>query len=329
MTEPPRSDPAETRSGEPEGLSAFAARVLNQLSLSAWLPGSVFAAGLTMLVVFRGNRDLDVARAMPDTAPDLWALALLSVPALVLATLLTQAFSFEAIRMLEGYWYRRGPAGWAARHLIRRQARRKQNVAQRRKRLSLKAFDAAVGPWLERESAETIRVLRAQASEEPLPTSLSLTPDQLDHLETLSWDEYCTPWELRQIEGLDMLEREYPEDNRILPTRLGNIIRTAEDRLAGAEDDIETIVLRRRESMPQRVRIQHDQFRVRLDMYCTLALVAVALAVLTPLLLWNVDAGWRGWVGVLVAFWLSLAVVAYHAAVASGRGYAAILRTML
>lgn len=315
---------------EPDGISAFAARVLNQLSLAAWLPGAFFAAGLTILYLFRKQQALDIAGLMPSDTPALWALALLSIPILVLGTLITQAFGFEAIRLLEGYWHRRGPALWLARVLISMQLRRKRNLGKKRLALSKRAFDATWPDWVNRVSSKSVLTeLRAVATEEPLPKGHKLNKRERKEVNGLAWDEYIKPWEQRRIEGLEKAEVEYPEDNRVLPTRLGNIIRATEDRLENTGGDIESFSLIRRDLLPLRVQVQHDQFRTRLDMYCTLVFVTLALAVATPLMLaWQVKPGWDLWVWVLTGALLFTAWVAYQATLSSARGYATILRRM-
>jgi hypothetical protein len=93
-----------------ETLSQFLARILQQLAISAWLPAAALA-GLTAFVfrlgsVFDERPQRGAAEAVGAAFTALAGLkvggALLLVGTVVVATTLTQAFSFEAIRVLEG-----------------------------------------------------------------------------------------------------------------------------------------------------------------------------------------------------------------------------------
>ena len=84
-----------------ESLSQLIARILDQLSVSAWLP----AAALVFSLLFLGTLHVkkDVSKTIHDiTRINAASLALL-VGGVVITTMLTQAFEFEAIRLLEGY----------------------------------------------------------------------------------------------------------------------------------------------------------------------------------------------------------------------------------
>lgn len=116
-----------------------------------------------------------------------------------------------------------------------------------------------------------------------------------------------------------------------MPTQLGNVLRSTEARLKHAGGDVSSFALRRRKLADARTQLQHDQFRTRLDMYCTLVFVALFLAVLSPWLLRDVAHGHREdlvrWL-MPSALFLALAFASYKAAVAIARGYCSILRVM-
>jgi hypothetical protein len=78
--------------------------------------------------------------------------------------------------------------------------------------------------------------------------------------------------------------------------------------------------------VPARVRSQHDQFRTRLEMYCTLVLVNVFLLILAPITL----VGRIGSTAFAIIFggFATMGVVSYLAAIASARGYCLILKQM-
>ena len=105
-------------------LSQLAARILDQLSTSAWLPAAALV-GLVLLIGSVRNAHGDIARAFERISSMSFAAVILLLVATVIMTMLTQAFQFEAIQFLEGYW---GPrdlpvriADWRAdRHNRRR-----------------------------------------------------------------------------------------------------------------------------------------------------------------------------------------------------------------
>ena len=113
-----------------ESLSQFVARVLDQLSLSAWLPSAALV--LSLAFTYHLARALDAERhavagilsapqspgalsdALTGLAHTSLGGALLLIMAVVVLTIATQAFAFEAIRTLEGYWGTWRPVEWVA-----------------------------------------------------------------------------------------------------------------------------------------------------------------------------------------------------------------------
>jgi hypothetical protein len=307
----------------PEGISAFIAGVLNQLSLSSWLPAAFLTAALTIVLQFRSQRSVSLPVAVAAITSDPWRFVLLAVPTLVIAALVTQAFSFEAIRTLEGYWRRRGAVEWLRTQMIRRHVRRKRALERRREHAARHAFYQARPRMLKAYSYAIVDALEADL--------LGIAPPKLRRrdqaiAERMGWRAQCNAWDLARVDHLLSAEDDYPITSRVLPTKLGNVIRATEDALRHADNDVEGFALRRRGLVSPRIQQQHDQFRTRLDMYCTLVFVASSLVIASlALLLGRVDS-----VGLLVleALFLSIALTSYNAAIASARGYCAALRQM-
>jgi hypothetical protein len=294
--------------------------------LSAWLPAAFFTLSLAFLVQFRRQKTMDPYDAVRVLTNDPWAVLLLAVPVLVAATLVIQAFSFEAIRALEGYWARLGPSSWLRTFLIRRQLRRKSRLHERRITTSHRAFLVARGKWLEAFPTAIVDALEKDALEQERP---DLDDEYESRLSRLDWWALSPPWQVAKVERLLAAEREFPRDSRILPTKLGNVLRATEDRLKNAGEDLEGFALRGRELVSPRVQQQHDQFRTRLDMYSILTLVAPTLAVLTPaLLIGTLDRGWLSWIITLAGLFALTTWASYRAAIASARGYSTSLRQM-
>lgn len=99
-----------------KGLSEFFARVLDQLLLSSWLPAAAIVVGGVYVLALRQQLDNPTAcgagcswaSGMVGAAARLADLSLGGAVVLlvlvIVTTMLTQAFTFEAIRFLEGYW---------------------------------------------------------------------------------------------------------------------------------------------------------------------------------------------------------------------------------
>jgi hypothetical protein len=312
------------------GVSAFVARVLDQLALSAWLPAVFLVTGVAVLLEFRSTKSASIPTAVEKLTAHSLQLLVLVIPLLVLATVITQAFSFEAFRALEGYWRRRGIVSLAYRYMSRRHLRRKRAIIERHQREQVTAFIDALPRVLYDNEEVNGRVIKAVVS------ALADRGDDLPELHgkeaavfdrTMGhWRDQVEAWRLVRVDRFLDEENSYPEDSRILPTRLGNLMRSTEDNLEQAHGDVQSFVHRQRDTVSYRVQIQHDQFRTRLDMYCTLVFVSVALAALTPAILTGVVDIVA--VAVTTGSFVAMAVTSYLAAIASARGYCTILKMM-
>ena len=316
--------PEKAGEGAVDGLSAFIAKVLNQLSLSAWLPAAVFAATVTLLVQFRSSRSMSVSDALDRITKDPAQILILIIPVLVLTTMITQAFSFAAIRALEGYWARRGPLGWLRSGMIRRHARRRDRLKQRREEAAKEAFAAVRTDLLRKRPYAVVAALELQAIDADVP---ALSPEDQAVYDKLSWRNTCTPWELAKVDQLDRQLDDYPErPTRTMPTKLGNVLRRTEDSLTHAGRDVQGFAMRRLGLVSARVQTQHDQFRDRLDMYCTLVFVSLVLAIVSAAMLWD-RVRWFQTASLAAGFTL-FACVCYGSAIASARGYCVALKQM-
>lgn len=313
----------------PEKLSAFLARVLDQLSLSAWLPAAFLTASLAVMYRLGMQNNLDVDKAVADLIADPVALLIITIPIVILATLVTQSFSFEAIRALEGYWQRRWLLGWLQDGLVSLRMKHKASVRAQLPGVRDRAFNSARGPMLLDNRPRAV----VDAIEADL---LELDRADLEgHLEKLrvntSWRDYGDPILISRYDQLRVVLNEYPEDGLVMPTKLGNVLRATEAKLQNAGGDVGTFALRRRRLVDARIQLQHDQFRTRLGMYCILVFVSVFLAALWPIFLKDAPHHQVGEVVVWLIpplSYLLLALAAYKAALASARGYCTILRLM-
>ena len=134
---------------------------------------------------------------------------------------------------------------------------------------------------------------------------------------------------MRRLDAVEIRIDGFPRDHRLLPTTLGNTLRSIEDSLVeSGVQDLEGFIIRRWDAMSAGLRQEHDQYRTRLDMYCTLVFVFGALAVLAPALITHGRDHLVVTVTTCVAYAL-MSCVSYTAAVASARGYGVVLVALL
>lgn len=318
---PPKPEPPATLPSPPAGFSQFLAKVLDQLSLSAWLPAVMAVVNLAVLTVFYRHHSMNLVDAIKRlTSGGIGELVLLLL-VLVLATMITQAFSFEAIRALEGYWRRGMLAGLRDRR-IRSHASHRAALERRwlleRDRSFARARQRMLRGGTQRGLVDAL---------EALVTGGDPGEELREEAAQMGWRQFGDPAELARMDAIDARLRAYPEEHRVMPTRLGNVLRAAEDSIDDRQGEMEGYVLRNYPRIPDRLRLHHDQFRTRLDMYCTLVFVCTVLAAASQVLWFGVD-GYGLWIVVLGAVYATLAVISYGAAVSSAIGYGTTLRTI-
>jgi hypothetical protein len=306
----PQSQPRPSQS-----LSEFVAKVLDQLSVSAWLPAALLVFAAWLLVELRANRG-DLGQAFGSMIEAGWPTFLILGVGVVLATTVSQAFSFESIRLLEGYW----GTGLVGRLVGDRRCRRHRAKRKRRADLleeqRLSAFGYArmkmLAKDVDRPAVDIIERHEFPAS----PADAFLEPEH-------DWKAFADPDAIRRIHDLQLALHLYPvNDYRILPTELGNTLRSFEERaLGGSHHHLESSVSSDFHRLPPNLQSEHDEQRSRLDLYCTLVVVSIALALVSVVML--------GQFGLPALIALTLGLGAswffYRAAIASAAGYGSVL----
>lgn len=309
-----------------ESISQLLARILDQLSVSAWLP----AGALVFIVLFYANLRIakaDPVRAIQAISSMGWGSLVLVVGAIVLATMISQAFEFGAIRLLEGYW----GTGWFASQLSDLGCAvhiwQRDRLTRRKNALEDEAFARArarmrVSPEL-RVIAD---ILEATRLGEAMPTHSS--DSDLQRALEYRWVDWARAKDIRRLNELTRrLEGDYPEvTHRVLPTRFGNVIRIYEDRVdRPGRGPLPGLVQRVFHELPFTLQVEHDQFRSRLNLYSSMVIVFVLAAVAAVPAL-----GWSDWrpPAIMAAVALAMALLSYQAAIASARAYGMLLESI-
>ena len=327
-------------------MSQLVARILDQLSLSAWLPAGALTL-TTILLIKLGSvlRDpLTQPGAIDSVRLALTSLGRISIGggiivlvSIVVLTMVTQAFSFEAIRALEGYWGTRP-------RLERLADRRSTHYRQVVKRLDDLVKTIKQSAWIDVERGllevrkEAMKAGENAAFSEELthlaeasfkgvdphraPTDAELaTIDSF--LESGAWERYVEPNTVRRLRNAEKQRREYPSPKSVLPTRLGNVLRSYEDatNIAILEPYIEDNF----DSLPRSLQESHDQRRGRMDLYCSMVLVCAVSVALAVAILWGQYPYQVG----AVLLGLMAMLLNYRAAIASARSYGSILGSIV
>ncbi len=317
-------------------LSQFVARVLDQLSLSAWLPSGALALLLDFTlhvsaVLKSGSRPQNPAgisgAALAAMGKIGVSAAVLLVVAVIVLTMLTQAFAFEAIRVLEGYWGTFRPVEYVASRRCAMHRSKLRRLERRRDKLTLEAMEAAVKVINERSQKLYVTpnmesVLRAwELGETP---AVTLTSAKAKRLQKITWENSAPPEPMRRRVNIDKRIRDYPQEDHVLPTRLGNILRYHEDQMKAG--DVESFVQEIFDDLPPSLQQSHDEERNRLDLYCSMVFV-LALNALTTLAL----LGPQSWPYALAFAAINVLAlrVMYGAAMATARAYGSVLLTIM
>lgn len=289
------------------------------------MPGIVLTGGVAFLLALHqsnpGGELPSVGSAASALATPTLGGALVLALAVVLLTVMTQAFEFEMIKLLEGYWSDR----WWSRRLRRRRvasfSRKGRALKKRMKRLERQTRNAALGKLAGGDKALKRR-LKIRAGGGAQTGDLPADPEA-DFL-LLRWRTAADPAALRLLESLERAVENYPSPHRTMPTSLGNTLRAREDRMKLADGgDLEGFILRNYDIIPARLSAQVSDFRTRLNMYCTLVLAWTLLALGGAAATWQYAGFSHVTTMATVAICFALAWASYAAAGSSARGYGA------
>ena len=313
-----------SRSVGSESLSQLVARILDQLSVSAWLPAAMLVAMVVVGVQLR-EADGDISVALRSSGAIGLPSVLLLIGAVIVTTVLTQAFQFEAIRHLEGYWGHGRVRVRLADVLARRHLARRDRLEQRQRDATTRAFPRARQKMIAAQiSQPVVDALELLVTLGSAPTA---TDGALREARSIDWLNFAPLRDRREIAELGAALARYPRaDVLIQPTLFGNTLRAYEEEVHSlGYGPLEHLIQSSFHTLPPPVQSEHDQFRSRLDLYCTLtptflvggAAVAMLVAetgLLTPASVVVVS---------VLLSWLS-----YRAAVTSAQAYGGVLVTI-
>jgi hypothetical protein len=323
----------------PSGFSPFLAKVLEQLSLTAWMPSALIVANLAILLGFiladdgqSSDRELflQVARGL-DERPFGIIVALLF--GLVLTTLISQSLDFSAIRFLEGYWGSSVVTAVPTAIGIHAQRLHQTLLLRRAVKLQRRAFRSAL-PKLEKKFANDAMLLCVAQILVRGKSATGFPAESVDRAAGLvddpsQWLDLSSAVARHRLESVDKRLQSYPgKASRMMPTRLGCVLRTAEERflMVSGDSDLRAAVIRRLPDTPAELLAEHDQYRNRLDLYAVMTLICFTLAAINAVILALVLEG-MAWLVVTAAF-AALSLASYRGALAAGRDWGDVLVEM-
>jgi hypothetical protein len=280
-------------------------KVLSSRTLVNVLPPALLSV-IVFVLIAAGAPDVPSAAELVMTLKDFGGaqVALLFLGVLVVALIL-QPFQIAVVQLLEGYWV--------------------GNPLSRFDRPSLakKAFD--IGVELQRRRYRFLRLLSEASEEEPSERSSNDAGDGADGRSDL----VSSPLHTERAEWAGDELRLYPEEeSRLMPTRLGNVLRSAEDRAGGRYGLMTNVVYPRLYSLlSDRLAAGIASSNDQLDMAAHLCVTLAASSLVSVALL--LPNGWRSnvwWMAVPVASavlcWLS-----YRAAIRAAESQSRLLET--
>ncbi|NOJ61027.1 hypothetical protein [Arthrobacter sp. 260] len=318
-------------------LSQLVARILEQLALSAWLP----AGALTLLVTFimrvggvlEGHGTLEnegkpapldpgvvISSALEQMANISIGGAVLLVLTVVVVTMVTQAFTFESIRLLEGYWGVWRPFERVAQARAKHWRNVRKRLVKRQRRLTKQAWKRAKLHIAADDdyTNDMVQALGAQVLGRDSPSTLN--DAQVALVDSTDWWRYAPSDLRRRHVNVEKALDDFPHSKHMMPTRLGNVLRRFENDTG--YETVQDLVDRSFHLLPPSLQSSHDEQRGRLDLYCSMFLVAVTSGLIAALRFNSTHVTYTV-VALVVASVGAWSL--YRAAVASARYYGSLL----
>lgn len=311
--------------------SAVAGRILDQLSATAWLPAALLVGDIALVLAYAradGTSNERWASVLAVVNDKPFAVILAVAFALVLATIVTQSFEFVAIRFLEGYWGTSWVGARCASLGIRFQGWRRRRLTRLGTGLEDKALKSVL-PLVRARFAKDPDVAKAVENSVLRGGDTSIDEDARNkaqaYLDSKDWMSLVHPALAHRISAVNSKSVGFPDEDRMMPTRLGLILRSTEDRLAAGQqgENLRGFVIGNLHRIDQTTLQEHDQYRNRLDMYSMLCFVTFALAIVNGTALWDVVSGQT--LAILSMGMLALCWASYRGALTTAEDYGTVL----
>lgn len=284
----------------------------------------MLVGNVSVQLQLRSDGSYNIARAVKELAGKPLGTIIILVFALILATIVTQAFEFEVIRFLEGYvTSSSGSVQAVVAARIRRHESKRRRLKEKQEHISNEALREAVSRMYDAPGYD--KRLLGYMLQHPAEGSKEFDEGMAQQASIIDWRPNASPARLYQLQRVEESLSFYPSEHRVLPTRLGNVLRASEDKInLSGDGNLQGYVIRHYDRLSPALQSQHDEYRTRLDMYCSLALVFSMLIVIGAVTLSSVVPVWG--VAVAVAGYGWMAWVSYEAAIATARNYGLILQ---
>lgn len=168
-----------------------------------------------------------------------------------------------------------------------------------------------------------LSVLGARVLGTPPLVDLSGAEEEIVKPLETDWELFAPPDPPRRRANVDKRLADYPAAERMLPTRLGNILRAHEDQIRRVR--VGSFVQEVFDDLPLGLQAEHDEQRTRLDLYCSMVFVLAAAGLAAVLRL--VVNHWPYALCAAVITVIGIQVM-YRAALTSARAYGGILLTI-
>jgi hypothetical protein len=165
---------------------------------------------------------------------------------------------------------------------------------------------------------DMVEALGAQVLGGEAPSTLNEA--QVALVDSTDWWRYAPSDLRRRHVNVEKALDDFPHSKHIMPTRLGNVLRRFENDTG--YETVQDLVDRSFHLLPPSLQSSHDEQRGRLDLYCSMFLVAVSSAIIAAVR-FNSTHPIYTVVSVIVASVAALSL--YRAAVASARYYGSLL----
>lgn len=306
-----------------ESLSQFLARVLDQLSITAWLP-AVAVVGVAVVLSQLARTDGSATEAFAAIGDMGFATIILLMAGVVVVTMFTQAFEFEAIRTIEGYWRPGGPVGAFARWRCSRHRSKRTGLLASHAECLRTALESTRQPLRDDGyGAGVFDALESYVLNVPMTKGASEADKAEARKLAMRWKTFADPHRMQRIEALERRIEEYPDlEHRVLPTRLGNVVRAVEDRVHDpSQGRLENFAIHVLDDLPRSIARAYREQRRRLDLYCGLVFVLGAAFAPSVALALSYQRKYRVTGAVVPGVLVLLTYVSYRAALASGRKF--------